>query len=94
LAYWRDALSELPEEITLPADRSWPAITSPRGNAIAFRISDELHHGLAALARETGATLLTVLQAGFAALLTRLGAGADIPIGGRSPAAAIARSTI
>ena len=42
------------------------------------RIAD-LHRGLLALARDSRASLFMVLQAGLAALLTRLGAGSDIP---------------
>src|SRR5262249_40708440 len=40
-----------------------------------------LHGGLLGLAREQGASLFMVLQAGLAALLSRLGAGDDIAIG-------------
>src|SRR5206468_4072084 len=50
----------------------------------------ELHGGLRTLAQRSGASLFMVLQAGVAALLSRLGAGEDIPIGtvvaGRSEA--------
>ena len=44
-------------------------------------IGAKLHQALLGLAREGGASLFMVLQAGLAALLTRLGAGTDIPIG-------------
>ncbi|MDL4819441.1 non-ribosomal peptide synthetase [Actinomadura opuntiae] len=81
IAYWRDALAGLPEELDLPADRPRPAEASYRGGTHAFELDADLHAGLLRLARESGASLFMVMQAAYAALLTRLGAGTDVPIG-------------
>ncbi|MFD8854457.1 amino acid adenylation domain-containing protein, partial [Streptomyces sp. NPDC059604] len=80
--YWRKTLSGLPEQLALPYDRPRPAVASHRGDGVLFDLDGELHSRLAALARSTGSSLYMVLQAGLAALLTRLGAGTDIPLGG------------
>jgi acyl carrier protein len=81
LAYWTDRLEGLPEQLDLPLDRPRPAVSSYRGDIVPLMLGPELHGGLLALARDSGASLFMVLQAGLAALLTRLGAGTDIPIG-------------
>ncbi|WP_301175268.1 non-ribosomal peptide synthetase [Actinomadura geliboluensis] len=81
IAYWRDALAGLPEELSLPTDRPRPAEASYRGATERFRLGDEVHAALLGIARETGASPFMVAQAAFAALLTRLGAGTDVPIG-------------
>ncbi len=81
LAYWTTALHGLPEQLELRIDRPRPAVSSHHGDTVAFEISPELHQRLLMLAREQQASLFMVLQAGLAALLTRLGVGTDIPIG-------------
>ncbi len=81
LTYWREQLADLPEAIELPTDRPRPATPSNAGAATRFRWDAELHAAVAARARAHGATVSMVLQASLAALLTRLGAGTDVPIG-------------
>ena len=81
LGFWTTALQGLPEQLDLPTDRARPAVASYRGDSVSLHIGAELHRGLLALARDSEASLFMVLQAALAALLTRLGAGADIPIG-------------
>ncbi|MEU0922802.1 non-ribosomal peptide synthetase [Streptomyces malaysiensis] len=81
LAFWTRTLAGLPDELELPADRSRPAVATYQGGTLMFRLEPELHHGLLGLARDSEASLFMVVQAGLAALLTRLGAGTDIPLG-------------
>ncbi|MFH8616074.1 amino acid adenylation domain-containing protein [Streptomyces sp. NPDC017979] len=81
LAYWRRALVDLPECLPLPTDRPRPAAASYRGGAVPLNVDPALHRAVLELARRERATLHMVLQAALAALLTRLGAGTDVPIG-------------
>ncbi|WDF36154.1 amino acid adenylation domain-containing protein [Streptomyces sp. T12] len=81
LAHWREVLDGLPAELPLPADRPRPARATHRGGDIQVRLDADLHRRLRSLATATGTTVFMAVQAGLAALLTRLGAGTDIPIG-------------
>ncbi|WP_149549637.1 non-ribosomal peptide synthetase [Streptomyces marokkonensis] len=91
LAYWREALQGLPDELSLPVDRARPAVASYRGGTVSVDLGARLHRDLVGLARATRSSLFMVLQAGVAGLLSRLGAGPDVPLGtaiaGRTDAA-------
>ncbi|WP_410643743.1 amino acid adenylation domain-containing protein [Amycolatopsis sp. lyj-346] len=79
--YWRTQLAGLPAELALPFDRPRPAVASHRGELFQQIVPADVHRGLLALTRRLDATLFMVLQAALSALLTRLGAGTDIPLG-------------
>ncbi|MDX3308246.1 amino acid adenylation domain-containing protein [Streptomyces sp. ME08-AFT2] len=81
LGYWREALKDLPEELELPADRPRPATPTYRGGQVEFRIDGALHAAVGELARAQGVSTFMVLQAALATLLSKLGAGDDIPLG-------------
>ncbi|KPI17963.1 amino acid adenylation domain protein [Actinobacteria bacterium OV450] len=81
LTHWATVLDGLPEELALPADRPRPAVAGHRGALVEARTDAAAHAGLAALARSARATPFMAVQAAFAALLTRLGAGTDLPLG-------------
>ncbi len=79
--YWRDVLVGIPEEVALPADRGRPAAASYQGGVADFVVPAGVHERLLGLARAHQATLFMVVVAAVAALLSRLGAGEDIPLG-------------
>ncbi|WP_241195285.1 condensation domain-containing protein, partial [Streptomyces sp. ADI93-02] len=81
LTYWQGALRGLPDQLVLPFDRPRPAVASYRGGTVPVVMDAVLHARMVMLARERGVTLFMLVQAALAGLLSRLGAGADIPIG-------------
>ncbi|MFJ6619998.1 amino acid adenylation domain-containing protein [Kitasatospora sp. NPDC091335] len=81
LAYWKQVLAGIPEELALPVDRPRPAVASHRGDRVLYDVPEALYGRIRGLARSTQSSPFMVLQAAVAALLTRLGAGEDIPLG-------------
>ncbi len=80
-AHWTDTLRGLPAELNLPTDRPRPAEPTGRGGTTGFAVPPALAGALRGLARTHGVSMFMVAQAAVAALLHRLGAGDDIPLG-------------
>ncbi|MFE3078090.1 amino acid adenylation domain-containing protein [Nocardia tengchongensis] len=91
IAYWRDALAELPDELVLPSDRPRPPVASYRGGTFRFELADDVYAGVRRLARAGGGTIFMVVHAALAVLLARLSGTRDIavgtPVAGRGDAA-------
>ena len=81
LDHWRTVLRGAPEALALPFDRPRPAAPTGDADIVDFELDPVLHSGIDRLARETGTSLFMVVQAALAVLLTRHGAGEDLPIG-------------
>ncbi|MFF0745873.1 non-ribosomal peptide synthase/polyketide synthase [Streptomyces sp. NPDC004111] len=81
LAFWQQELSGLPDELTLPVDRPRPAVGPHRAGRHVFTVPQPLYERVGEVARELRATPFMVVQAALAALLSRMGAGTDVPIG-------------
>ncbi|GGO52699.1 hypothetical protein GCM10012287_37580 [Streptomyces daqingensis] len=85
LGHWTRALEDLPRRIPLPADRApspeEPEESSSAGDSVGFRVPAQVHARLAELAASEQASPFMAVHAALAALLTRLGAGTDVPVG-------------
>ena len=80
LAYWREQLAGAPEALELPTDLPRPRRPSQRGAAITFSLESVVAAKLRKLAHDEGGTPFMVLLALFGTLLSRYGAGDDIPV--------------
>ncbi len=79
---WRDVLAGLPEETSPVADRPRPAVPLLAADVVSFEVGAELHRRIAGLATQTSTSTTMALQAVLALLLSRLGCGTDVAIGG------------
>ncbi|MFE3223297.1 non-ribosomal peptide synthase/polyketide synthase [Nocardia sp. NPDC059228] len=81
LAYWTEALADLPEELPLPTDRPRPAVASGRGARVQARLDGGLATAIKRIAEEHNVTPFMVWHAALAVLLSRMSGSADITIG-------------
>ncbi|MER0443618.1 amino acid adenylation domain-containing protein [Streptomyces sp. Edi4] len=81
LTHWSAVLAGLPEEIALPTDHPRPDHPTHRARTHTVRTGPAVHRRLLAHAHTHQATLFHSLHAALATLLTRNGAGTDVPIG-------------
>ncbi|GAB3847935.1 non-ribosomal peptide synthetase [Dactylosporangium cerinum] len=77
--FWQEQLRGLPEEIQLPG--ALPRTAPGPAGQVGATLPAELVTWLRTLAGEQSASLFMALHAGLAVLLSRHGAGEDVPIG-------------
>ncbi|MCA2215601.1 non-ribosomal peptide synthetase [Jidongwangia harbinensis] len=91
LAFWRTTLDGAPQRLELPVDAPPSGASGAPGGELLVPLDADTVRALRELAQRIGASLFMVGQALVAALLHRLGAGTDIPLGapvaGRTEAA-------
>uniref|UniRef100_UPI002A821118 amino acid adenylation domain-containing protein n=1 Tax=Streptomyces sp. CRN 30 TaxID=3075613 RepID=UPI002A821118 len=81
LEFWRHVLADAPPELRLPTDRPRTAEPSFRGGSVPVEVDADTHARLVALAARGRATMFMLVHAALSVLLSRMGAGSDIPVG-------------
>jgi amino acid adenylation domain-containing protein len=81
LNYWQQQMSGAPALLSLPTDRSRPAIQTFSGGSCAFKIDRDLTSALSRLSQQSGATLFMTLLAAFNTLLYRYTGSEDLVVG-------------
>ncbi|WP_108832297.1 non-ribosomal peptide synthetase [Actinomyces sp. Marseille-P3109] len=81
LDYWREALRDLPDELPIRWDHPRPDVSTFQGRTVPVELSHDQVTRLRRLCLLTGSTMSMALHASLAAVLSRLGAGDDVPLG-------------
>ncbi|HUO39382.1 MAG TPA: amino acid adenylation domain-containing protein, partial [Mycobacterium sp.] len=81
LAYWQQALADLPERLQLPTDRPYPPVAEQHGASVTVQWPAQLQQRVREVAREHNATMFMVVQAALAVLLSKISASSDVAVG-------------
>jgi amino acid adenylation domain-containing protein/non-ribosomal peptide synthase protein (TIGR01720 family) len=81
LAWWKQTLSGAPDELVLPGARTRPENRTEAGGVVGVQVPAEVAERMRSFCRGSGTSMFMLMQAAVAALLTRLGAGEDVPLG-------------
>ena len=81
LRYWTEHLRGAPDALSLPLDRTRPAIQTFRSSRESFELGDDSKLRLLQLSRREGATLYMTLLAAFQTLLCRYTNQRDVCVG-------------
>ena len=81
LAFWRNALSNLPPVLELPTDRPRPIVQSFNGRSIPIEISNDVLKQIQSFCQKQGVTLYMFMLASIQLMLWRYSGQSDIAIG-------------
>ncbi len=81
LDYWTQLYAKRPDALDLPSDHARPAHATFAADTMRHAFSPQTTDALRQLARRCGATLYSVLLAGFGVLLSRLSGQRDFAVG-------------
>ncbi|CAG8999283.1 MAG: Tyrocidine synthase 3 [Candidatus Celerinatantimonas neptuna] len=90
--YWKNQLSDVPDELMLPKDRTRPAVQDYKGAIVPVSLDAELTRKLNELSQHYGCTLYMTLLASWSLLMGRLSGQDDVVIG--SPIAGRTRTEV
>ncbi|MEU2222175.1 amino acid adenylation domain-containing protein [Streptomyces sp. NPDC018347] len=79
--WWEERLAGLAPQLDLPADRPRPAVADPGGGEVALTVTADRARQVRAVAARAGCTPFMVFLAVWQALLSRMCATTDVPVG-------------
>ncbi|MGW1726788.1 non-ribosomal peptide synthetase/MFS transporter [Streptomyces sp. NPDC002306] len=79
--WWEEELADLAPLLDLPLDRPRPPVAGSAGSEVALAVTGPLAEQVRAVAERTGCTPFMVFLAAWQALLSRMCATTDVPVG-------------